>query len=43
MTIGEIIKEKDIETYNKLMNIAEGKQNERNNNSKQDRKTNRKY
>lgn len=24
MTIGEIIKEKDIETYNKLMQIANG-------------------
>ena len=28
MTIGEIIKDKDIETYNRLINTAEGKQNE---------------
>ena len=43
MTIGEIIKDKDIETYNKLMQIGKEIKHERNYNSKQNRKTNRKY
>lgn len=44
MAVGEIIKEKDIETYNKLMKIGKGKsKHEANYNSKQNRKNGRKY